>query len=240
MLENIIQKLDFGRLSQLLETGGPVVAILLVISVFITATIALKLIQYLWLGVGRKRRTDKAITAWLSGRHEEAYALVDGRRNPVEKTVAHLMRGIMRKSAEDKQVREDIERIALKELSSLRSHFRSIETVVQVAPLLGLFGTVIGMIDAFRTLQNAGAEADPAILAGGIWVALMTTAVGLSVAIPAALVLSWFEGLADAEHNRMRAALTSLLTGRITDGTLLKPEPSSLVEMNKETPGHAA
>ena len=58
---------------------------------------------------------------------------------------------------------------------------------------MGLFGTVLGMIDAFRALQNAGTSVDPSLLAGGIWVALLTTAAGLAVAMPTSLILNWFE-----------------------------------------------
>jgi len=63
--------------------------------------------------------------------------------------------------------------------------------------VLGLFGTVTGMIGAFQALQEAGAQADPATLAGGIWQALLTTAAGMAVAIPAQIALTGFEGVLD-------------------------------------------
>ena len=83
--------------------------------------------------------------------------------------------------------------------------------MAQVAPLLGLFGTVLGMIEAFRALQEAGAQVDPSLLAGGIWVALLTTAAGLAVAMPTAMVLSWFEGRMDAERVTAERAIASVL-----------------------------
>jgi biopolymer transport protein ExbB len=83
--------------------------------------------------------------------------------------------------------------------------------VAQVAPLLGLFGTVLGMIEAFQGLQQAGAAVDPSALAGGIWVALLTTAVGLVVAMPASLLLTWFDG---------RIAGESLMAQRLIDTAL--------------------
>ena len=60
----------------------------------------------------------------------------------------------------------------------------SLEIIAQVGPLIGLLGTVIGMIDSFNELELGGSLVDPAILAGGIWTALLTTAMGLIVAIP--------------------------------------------------------
>jgi biopolymer transport protein ExbB len=83
-----------------------------------------------------------------------------------------------------------------------------LELTATVAPLLGLLGTVLGMIAAFQTLQEAGARADPTALAGGIWEALLTTAAGMAVAIPAAIALSWFEGVID----RLRIDLEGVAT----------------------------
>ena len=67
---------------------------------------------------------------------------------------------------------------------------------------MGLFGTVLGMITAFKDLQSAGNAVDPSILAGGIWVALLTTAVGLAVAMPVSVILTWFETRVENETYR--------------------------------------
>lgn len=231
-----------GALSvfELVESGGPVVAILLVLSVFVTAVILLKIFQFSWIGVGNKRRTNKAIESWLSGNRSKAYDMVARSGNPVDKTLSHVMRGLESLPANSAALREDIDRVAMQQMDKVRSHFRSIEAVVQVAPLLGLFGTVIGMIDAFRTLQDAGSNADPATLAGGIWVALLTTAVGLAIAIPAALVLYWFEGIAEKEHHRMRSAVTSLTSGRVTDKGNASAVRNAAAQPNTEIAGRAA
>ena len=85
------------------------------------------------------------------------------------------------------------------------------DTVAQLAPLLGLFGTVLGMIEAFQSLQTAGAGVDPSLLAGGIWVALVTTAVGLAVAMPTSMVLSWFESRTARERVFADKALRTIL-----------------------------
>src|SRR5690606_10358075 len=95
--------------------------------------------------------------------------------------------------ASRRDIEEEVQRIATERLHALQKGFRALDAVAQVAPLLGLFGTVLGMIEAFRQLQGAGSAVDPSLLAGGIWVALLTTAVGLAVAMPVSLVLTWFE-----------------------------------------------
>jgi biopolymer transport protein ExbB len=80
--------------------------------------------------------------------------------------------------------------------------FRSIESLnvlAQISPMIGLFGTVYGMIVAFQTVSASGGQADPALLAGGIGTALVTTFWGLIVAIPAllayAMVRNWIDAL---------------------------------------------
>ena len=99
---------------------------------------------------------------------------------------------------------------ALAEVRTLSRNLRPLFLVWLIAPLLGLLGTVLGMIAAFQTLQQAGAQADPAALAGGIWEALLTTAAGMAVAIPAGVALSWFESVTDALQADMEDAATRI------------------------------
>lgn len=70
------------------------------------------------------------------------------------------------------------------------------------------------MIEAFQALQGAGNAVDPSLLAGGIWVALLTTAVGLAVAMPVSLVLTWFETRLENERVAIETMTTSLLSQR--------------------------
>jgi biopolymer transport protein ExbB len=81
---------------------------------------------------------------------------------------------------------------------------RGLELVANVSPLLGLLGTVIGMVDAFAALEQAGSKVDPSLLAGGIWTALLTTVAGLSVAIPALAAHNIFDGKIESVRARMR------------------------------------
>ena len=204
---------DFEWAKRLIEKGGPVVVILLVMSVVALAVALFKFAQFMTRGVGRAGGVDAALSAWAGGNAEKAIELLSRRRNPTARVLLQTMTAI-REEVDEPVVREDAERVALQELSELRSSLRVIEATAQIAPLLGLFGTVIGMMGAFEALQSAGSDADPAALAGGIWVALITTAVGLAVAIPASFALYWFEGRMDRERNHMEISLTRVLTTR--------------------------
>lgn len=215
MLE-VLPSINFDNAVNLLNQGGVVVYILVGLSLFATTLVLLKLTQIIWCRIGTPR-PHKPIQLWLNGHHQDAFSLVENSNNPTRNTIAHLMRGLIANPSDKTLLREDVERVALKNLSQCRALMRPMEAIVQIAPLLGLFGTVLGMIEAFQTLQSAGSEADPAALAGGIWVALLTTAVGLGLAIPLAFILSWFEGRIESEREQMQESVTSLLTGRMTE-----------------------
>ena len=77
-------------------------------------------------------------------------------------------------------------------------HIRLLELIAMVSPLLGLLGTVLGMIQSFQELELAAGAANASLLAGGIWQALLTTAAGLVVAIPAAVGASLLAARAEA------------------------------------------
>jgi biopolymer transport protein ExbB len=104
--------------------------------------------------------------------------------------------------------------VAKAALMQTRRGLRALELIATIAPLIGLLGTVLGMIEAFQALQAAGNRADPAALAGGIWQALLTTAAGMAVAIPASMALSWYDSICE----RVQADLEDLATRVFTFG----------------------
>jgi len=82
--------------------------------------------------------------------------------------------------------------------------FRTLSFLGNTAPLLGLLGTIIGMIKAFMVIEQAGGQVDAQALAGGIWEAMLTTGVGLAVAIPVLFLLHVLESTADKRAHSMR------------------------------------
>ena len=88
---------------------------------------------------------------------------------------------------------EQIELLLQKYYNRSQRFMPTLEIISQVSPLIGLLGTVIGMIDSFNELELGGSLVDPSVLAGGIWTALLTTAMGLIVAIPALISHYFFD-----------------------------------------------
>ena len=99
-----------------------------------------------------------------------------------------------------------------------------LSAVAQAAPLLGLLGTVTGMIEAFRRIESAGGQVEASLLAGGIWEALLTTAFGLIVAIPTLFAQHWFQARLDRIVRRMRREAELLLHRRRADVLVLAAE----------------
>jgi biopolymer transport protein ExbB len=100
--------------------------------------------------------------------------------------------GILKLGFGDEKVREAIEMAGRSEVFGLEKRLNMLATIAGVAPLLGFLGTVTGMINAFMTIQALGGIVSPSDLAGGIWEALLTTAYGLIVGIPAYGLYNYF------------------------------------------------
>jgi biopolymer transport protein ExbB len=176
-----------------LALGGVVIWIIAGLSVLTVAVILWRLIMMWLLGVwGQRQQAELAIRLWQTGQAEQAKSTLN-RPKTVKSRIA--LTAISASSAG--YARQDIEaevlRVAKSELAEARRGLKLLELIGTIAPLLGLLGTVIGMIAAFQAMQEAGAAVVPADLAGGIWEALLATAAGMAVAIPATMGLVWFE-----------------------------------------------
>lgn len=205
----IMSAMDGAR--DFIALGGPVVAILLILSVISLATIIFKVVQYFMYRVGRPVTANAAIELWKAGQRKAAMERAASGRSATARSVAKAMQ-LSGSSAAGSALEEVVALEATARLHELRSGFRLLDSIAQVAPLLGLFGTVLGMIEAFRQLQGAGSSVDPSILAGGIWVALLTTAVGLAVAMPTSLALSWLESRIDDERIAIEQLVSKVLS----------------------------
>jgi len=146
----------------------------------------------------------------LEGKMQEAESLSRETPGPVAHVVGigvHMnARNI---SGEDKD--KIISQAGSRELRKLDKHLRTLGIIAHISPLLGLLGTVTGMIKAFIKIQELGGQVDASVLAGGIWEALITTAAGLSVAIPTVVAYHYFEGRVDGFSAQMKDAIQSLL-----------------------------
>lgn len=223
------------RAMALLQAGGPVVVILLAMSVAALAIVLVKLMQFHAARLGDRRAAQEALRLWQTGRVAEALRRAGRSNNPVAQTLARAIRG-QRRGLAEAMVREEVMRYGSEVIETLRAWFRPLEVIAALAPLLGLFGTVLGMIKAFRQLELAGNQVNPAILSGGIWEALLTTAVGLAVAIPVVAILNWLERRVD----RLAHEIDNTVTRIFTEDLSADPEDAENHEPTRLRPAAAA
>lgn len=193
-----------NKISEILALGGPVVAILILTSIATLSLVLYKLWQFRAAGVGRHIELSRAIQAWDRQQLVDTKAHLNKSRSYLAPVIAMALSG------EDRSLSERVDAEAEARFAQLEQGFNVLDMVAQLAPLLGLFGTVLGMIEAFQTLQGAGNSVDPSLLAGGIWVALLTTAAGLAVAMPTSMVLTWFEARMNRERSFANRALRTV------------------------------
>jgi biopolymer transport protein ExbB len=186
---------------------------LLALSVVATTIALVKAVQILALGVGGRRRGERILDDWHAGRTEQALTQARGGRGAAARVVAATLTALRQRPADSAFAEEVGRRVALDELARLSAWMRGLEAVVQAAPMLGLLGTVVGMIDAFGALSATQGAADPALLAGGIWTALTTTAAGLAIALVFYFIAILLEGRIEAERQTMEALLSTALHG---------------------------
>ena len=198
-------------LVQFMQVGGPVVWILTLFSVIALTIILIKLWQFQSMRVERKRELNNALGYWRKGDKKAALEALDSNR-PAEEVASIAMQGIMAGKGDDTLLREELSRIAANRLHQLRGMLRPLEVIASLSPLLGLLGTVLGMIGAFQAMEVAGAQVDPSVLSGGIWQALLTTAVGLAVAIPVVTAHTWLERKVERVAVLMNDSVTQVFT----------------------------
>lgn len=195
-----------------MQLGGPVLLVLLVMSVIALAIILVKLYQFAVLRVRDSDFVDSVLKYYRAGHYEEALRMLARRRSPVARVLDVAIVGHAREDLDETLVREEVQRVAGEHLEQMRSYLRGLEVIGTLSPLLGLLGTVLGMIEAFQQLEQAGSRVDPAVLSGGIWEALLTTAAGLIVAIPALMTLTWFERIVQRTAHVIEDAVTQVFT----------------------------
>ena len=185
----------------------------MIMSVIAATVFFAKLLQFLSNGLYALNSVDSALDQWRNGEQSQALSTVLRLgHKPVADMVATAMHGQLQATVTDHEAREAAARVAADSLEPLKSGMRLLEFIATTAPLIGLLGTVIGMIEAFRALQAAGSRVDPSILSGGIWTALLTTAAGLIVAIPTVLMLNILERRLERLHHKMQSATTQVFT----------------------------
>jgi biopolymer transport protein ExbB len=221
--------------SLILDSGGPVMMVLISMSVIGSCVITLKILQFYLVRIGAFSNLQQAVSHYSHGQMVEAETLLKQSRNPVAKILYTVMDG-QQSGLSESLLREEAQRLGTLAIADLRAHLRILEVIASLAPLLGLLGTVLGIIDAFHQMEMAGSQVDVSLLSGGIWVALLTTAAGLAIGIPAVAAVNWIESRIERFTLRTEDLVTQLFTLPI----LVQRQQEASCELTQQLAGQGA
>ncbi len=174
-----------------IEKGGVIFSILLILSAIGLTLITYKFIEINFFNNLDLKNFEKDLTD--SSDVKDFKRLIDLEPNSEKKLFLIETLNIIEANTSKASKDKEIETLLQQKYIKSQKFLPSLEIIAQVSPLIGLLGTVIGMIDSFNELELGGSLVDPSILAGGIWTALLTTAMGLIVAIPALISHYFFD-----------------------------------------------
>jgi len=197
--------------TSMLDQGGPVMYVILVMSILALAIIIAKVVQFYQLKLGSTDFIQDALNALRKGDDSQAESVLKGSPNPIARVMETA-----KTTAENERLTQDdrdaqVSAAGSEYVSKMTTFLRSLELLANLSPLVGLFGTVTGMIAAFGQLELAGSQVDPSLLAGGIWQALLTTAFGLMVAIPTVACFSLLDARVERTRREMNNAAVRTL-----------------------------
>jgi len=177
-----------ASISALMAKGGVLMPFILLCSVIALAIFLERMIRFARLRVRGDGFVDRMVRHLKDGEMHQAYELALATNTPMGRILAQGM------TAKD-QDRETLETVLVnateEEVRDLSRYMHALATIGNIAPLLGLLGTVLGMIRAFMVIEQMGGKVNASVLAGGIWEAMLTTAAGLAVALPTMVAYSY-------------------------------------------------
>lgn len=203
---------------ELIQKGGPVMYPIILCSVLALAIIIERLYYLYKARIDTKDFMNNIEITIKRNRIADAIKICDKTPGPISRIVKA---GILKHDRIRQEIRESIEDAGHQEVPRLEKHLSLLATIAHISPLLGLLGTVTGMVRAFQIIQEKSASFNPVSpgdLAGGIWEALLTTVAGLIVAIPTVVAYNYLVSKVDEfvlEMERSATEAMNILSERV-------------------------
>jgi biopolymer transport protein ExbB len=191
--------------------GGPMMAPILLCSVIAFAVMAERVIFFRKIRINTRKFMGEISYALKRNRADEAIDMCDKSPGPLPRV---LKAGILKYDRQRNEIKEAIQDAALHEIPRVEKNIGILATVAQVSPVLGLLGTVLGMMEIFQKIQQRSAAmlpSTPSDLSAGIWQALIATVAGLVVAIPALTAYNYFVSKVNYLIRDMEISATDLV-----------------------------
>jgi biopolymer transport protein ExbB len=204
----------------LVVKGGPVMYPIILCSVIAMAIIIERAYHLYRAKIDTRKFMDEIANVLRRNKIMEAIEICDKTPGPI----AHILRaGILKHDRPKQEIKEAIEEAGLYEVPRMEKNMTALATIAHISPLLGLLGTVVGMVGCFQVIQQKSTSLNPVSpgdLAGGIWQALITTVAGLAVAIPAYVAYNYLVSRVNhliIDMERSATDLVNILTQRGKD-----------------------
>ena len=193
---------------ELLVKGGPITWLIFALGLISLIMIFERLLHFHRVQINVPEFMRGVINVLKRRNIVEAISICDETPGPV----AQLLRAaILRSNRGDAAMHRAVEESGLAEIPRLEKFLKALATISYITPLLGLLGTVIGMITLFQSMEQAGTFVDTKTLAAGIWQALLSTAAGLAIAIPSYGFYNYFIGRIDNIIVEMEKASSEII-----------------------------
>jgi len=194
---------------EFLAKGGMLVIPILLCSVIALAIFLERVIRYARIPERGSGLAEQVARHLREGRPDQGRETALGSHSPMGRVLAQVIEVV----DQDRDTLETVMNHSTdEEVRTLSRYLQTLATIGNIAPLLGLLGTVLGMIKAFMVIQEMGGKVNAAVLAGGIWEAMLTTALGLSVALPTMVAHSYLVGRVDRFEARLQEGLVTFIT----------------------------
>ena len=201
----------------MIQKGGPVMYLIIILSIIAFGVIIERIYNFNRARIDAQKFMDEILKHLKRNKIIEAIEMCNQTPGPI----AHIIKaGILKHDRSKAEIKESIDEAAQLEIPRLEKHLPIIATIAHIAPLLGLLGTVSGMIKAFQIIQLKAltmTPVNPGDLSGGIWEALLATLAGLAVAIPTYVAYNYLVNQVDNlvyEMERSATDLVNLLSSR--------------------------
>ncbi len=192
----------------LLISGGPIMIPIALCALAATIIVVERFLFFRAVSRDDAALAEKVQPALQEGRFEDAAALCLDNESPMARLMSA---GLTFREAQDADIKDAVMNAANREVPRLERFIAALGTIANISTLLGLFGTVTGNIRAFGVLAATGAMGNPSLLAGAIAEALVTTAAGLSVSIPAIVFYNYFVSRANRTITLMESSVSDLV-----------------------------
>ena len=200
-----------------IQKGGPMMYLIALLSILAVAVIIERMYHLNRSRIDANKFMDEITNVLKRNKIIEAIEMC----NRVPGPIAHIIKaGILKHDRSRPEIREAVEEAAQLEIPRMERHLPILATIAHIAPLLGLLGTVTGMIKSFQVIQQKAlsmAPVNPGDLAGGIWESLLATVAGLAVAIPTYVAYNYLVSQVDNlvyDMERSATDLVNLLSSR--------------------------